>query len=130
MGADFIYSTIPAFEITPERLDRLRQLLAGAALDDFADSTATLADFEEDGMYADIREETAEGIDWLPKVAGSRETDLFHRHGMAYPVWLTGGLSCGDTVTEAMDFFDALNSWDSICRQMEEWALEDVAKEK
>lgn len=124
MGADFIYSTLPAFKITHERLEKLQALL----------EAATKADLDDGGRFLDgdegLERAKSEGwlaLEWLEEIGRrhNREVSSLYIAGKPYTVWLTGGLSWGETPTEAMDHMDVLGQWTPLWDQIKAWALED-----
>jgi len=113
MGADFLFSIVPACKITPKRLAELTEMVNAEFKDyDENDSGYSMADVMEAlNVYA------GGGFD------STREVGVVWIRGAAY--YATGGMSWGDGPTEA---FDTMCRLDMFFAKMEEWSLEDGEK--
>jgi hypothetical protein len=120
MGADFMFWLVPAPDLTPERQAELRRLADAATLQE-----ETYSHYEDErewraALHAAL-DYTIEGhrdmAHWFPDPAPDNP--------LTYPVWLTGGLSCGDLPTEASHHFQNLIDYKPIYTILLKWAQED-----
>jgi hypothetical protein len=110
MGADFTFQIIPYCELTPERLEQAKAIITNSTdlVDEFVKIKALdVLDQYCDGEYED-----------------SREVSHMHLNDKVY--YITGGMSSGDSPTEAYDDFSLIQE---CFEQFEKWGVEDKAKE-
>ena len=128
MGADMLLASLPAFEVTDERLEELRNLLK----DEY--SNGTLDDFCDD---IDRSHDSVEGaIDFL--AAGGYEGREVVKFSFGsegdpkgfYSFWMTGGMSWGDDPTEAFGHLVSLDCVRPLRSLIYKWSREDAALEE
>jgi hypothetical protein len=109
MGADFTFQIIPCCKLTPERLAMAKGIIADAIVED------------GDG---DLRDEAHGVLDTYAEdgYEDRRDVSHLHLHGMVY--YITGGMSWGDSPTEAYDDFGLIQE---CFTQFEQWSAEDTA---
>tara|TARA_Y100000034_G_C6866301_1_gene394877 strand:- start:822 stop:1238 length:417 start_codon:yes stop_codon:yes gene_type:complete len=123
MGADFLCASIPAAHIDDEREAGLKKIVAAATEEDFLELT-------ESGVCPDeasdeLRQGVFEALKEYLLADASRETDRRSEAGMDYEVFVTGGMSWGDSPTEIFDAFCVLGSFSPVYNKLEEWAKAD-----
>jgi hypothetical protein len=117
MGADMMIWIIPAFEMTDKReqilLKFIKDMKEVPAYYDHLD----LQDFK-DAAIAIIKD--------YPHLDGRRDVCCVYIKNIPY--LMTGGLSWGDTPTDAADSFDYICNWDKFWDIAELWAEMDQEK--
>lgn len=109
MGADFLFVTLPFCKLTKERL---AEALAAAKPD-------------ENDCYD--MEAIEDAIGQYSELFNSREVGVFHPDSSEFPFLITGGMSWGDSPTEAYDTMCAIQS-SGIYNLLAEWARQDKAE--
>lgn len=112
MGADFIYAITPVFKMTPERRKAAMEHIEQAYNSRASDS---------DGEY--IKNGAEAAIERYEDFSESRETSQLELAGCF--VFITGGLSWGDSPTEAYDHFNAIGECPGLYELLEKWSKED-----
>ena len=117
MGADFICCYIPAAKIDEDRKRRLLEIAAAEEPRDWEDSHYESAE--------DYGKAIAAAVEYLAGLP-NRETVVIDFPGAEYPALLTGGMSWGDTPTDAFDHFDViLVHAPAVVELLERWARQD-----
>ena len=112
MGADFTLATFPYFDMTEDRRERFRELivnLPASETDEFQDWYGL-----DDEDYS--LEELLQDIETACSTC-SRETSTittYNDKGEKYELNVTGGMSWGDSPTEAYDAFNRAAFFDEI----------------
>lgn len=146
MGADFCYAVVPQFELTPEREVLLRGVL------DNVPNGVLIECIQSWGLESHVPEvdleppEGASTTDWLVEVGDkvreyfvrcvkavqescfSREVCELYLPGLQYRCLITGGMSWGDSPTDAYDDFNACGMLEDVWQLLLEFAREDYAK--
>jgi len=119
MSSEFIYATIPACELTEDRVAKLLQLADEIP---FPEGTSN----EE---IADWREIAKTTIDELVELINGPLTEYseFRTDEMDYALLITGGMSWGESPTNCCEQFTQLDNFPTITNQMLEWAKADFA---
>ena len=131
MGADFLYATVPCFTLTPERERQFTEMLNqhfadGTDMDWLRDRAGLDQDDEEEVSNAALLAAVLDAIHRVRDSHGSREVSYLSLSGMDYAVMITGGMSWGDSPTEAFDSFCLLEELpDDMYQQMIAWSRED-----
>ena len=113
MGADFTLATFPYFDMTDDRRERFRELimnLPASETDEFQDWYG----LDDEDAYN--LEELLEDIETACSVC-SRETSTittYNDKGEKYELNVTGGMSWGDSPTEAYDAFNRAAFFESV----------------
>ena len=113
MGADFTLATFPYFNMTHDRRERFRELivnLPASETDEFQDWYGL---YDEDAYNS---EELLDDIETACSVC-NRETSTittYNDKGERYELNVTGGMSWGDSPTDAYDAFNRASFFDSI----------------
>jgi pentatricopeptide repeat protein len=122
MSENFLYSTLPACELTKERLQRLLELTEEQLFEPPEDGTLD----EEQVEIA--RGEVRQAIENLPRfIEKGGEVVSLHFEGMLYRTWITGCMSWGE-INAASEVFEEINRFPVIYFQLLEWAKADFAK--
>lgn len=116
MGADYIESSVPLCSMTDDRKKRVAEIIDQQPAPD-----------PEKSRYDDDETEYRERLRAAMSVYCSPERrDIGVCDGEHYKIARTGGMSWGDSPTESMDHFDAINDCDPLWNQLEAWAIEDA----
>ena len=113
MGADFTLATFPYFDMTDDRRERFRELivnLPASETDEFQDWYG----LDDEDAYN--LEELLDDIETACSVC-SRETSTittYNDKGERYELNVTGGMSWGDSPTDAYDAFGRAAFFDSV----------------
>lgn len=122
MGADFLFQTLPACNLTQERVAALKLLATTTKLDrDQPDG-----DFEEDVEWRRALVKAVENLAWPYQ----REVGRWNptpTNPLKYAVWITAGMSWGDAPTESYREFEWLQQYRPIHELLLKWAEEDAA---
>jgi hypothetical protein len=120
MGADMCLAGIPVMDITEERLEELRKIVAALPAQELPDYDAFEGQ-EEDIAW--LRDQLRAAVDFLPKATRSREVCTLGVDDLTpYEYWFSGGLSWGDEPTDAYGHFRRLTLAEPIWRKLVEWA--------
>ena len=123
MGADFFAVFLPHCELTPVRKAAAIALIDGLVKGDFSEGLG----YSQDNTVQECREEAKNSLEEYSSLSLRRDTGFASFHGFDYLV--TGGMSWGDTPTDACDIFYAL-AIDVLWDQFEKWMEEDVEKRR
>lgn len=117
MGADFVWSYIPYFNITPERIEELK-----AIVDNSDKPHVKPISVNELSKW---REKVKDYLDELQDVSTSREVDICSFKGMSYRILLTGGMSYGEEPTHACRVIECINTCSALYDKIEQYATDD-----
>jgi len=112
MGADFTLATFPYFDMTDDRRERFRELivnLPASETDEFQDWYGL---DDEDYSLEKLIEDIESSCSTV-----SRETTTITTHnnkGEKYELNVTGGMSWGDSPTDAYDAFNRAAFFESV----------------
>jgi hypothetical protein len=134
MGAHLAIATVPACKLTARRSGQLKRLIAKlprSDLEELIEVRCLQDDDEEDEV---VREEAREllrrCLDDYDGCIEYRDVTGLQLEGMNYGVYLSGGLSWGDSPTETFDTFLALSLVAPLSDKLREWAIEDARPRK
>jgi hypothetical protein len=122
MGADFLCVTCPRFQPTASRLKQLRRHVRELP----ATEIATLAE-ERGWKPAEVKAVVLNAIKELPELDSRRDVGTICCDGAVH--WITGGMSSGESPTDAYDILDWLTLVPSVLERMQRWAQADYAAE-
>ena len=132
MGANFLYATVPCFTLTPERERQFTEMLNQHFADGTAESLRDRVELElfdeEEVSNAALAEHVVAKLQEADacRQRGSREVSYLSLSGMDYEVMITGGMSWGDSPTDAFDSFCLLEELPrDMYQQMIAWSRED-----
>jgi hypothetical protein len=129
MGADFMCSSVPAAHISNTREEELKRIVADATEDDFVDLIAycygEIEASEQESEWSGAKELILGHIETFAGVGDSREVGRCSWPGMDHDVFITGGMSWGDSPTEAFESFNIIGLFPPVYNQLEEWAKQD-----
>ena len=122
MGADFTLATFPYFDMTDDRRERFRELivnLPASETDEFQDWYGL---DEEDYSL----EELLEDIESSCSVVGRETTTIttYNDKGERYELNVTGGMSWGDSPTDAYDAFNRAAFFESVYNLAVDFSVE------
>jgi hypothetical protein len=127
MGADFVFQTLPKFDIIPARIQLLNDTIDAwddKDLPDMSDILEQVLSYES--TIEDIKSLARENLKELETIPNSREVGIYHRPG-EYDEWITGGCTWGDSPTDAFDIFAFFGMIDSLYDDIMLFAREDVS---
>ena len=126
MGADFLVAWLPSCSITADRKVELNTIIDNLTDADFANTngSARFDDIEE------WRERLSDRIDELAggRLCGRDCCDAFRLPGADYPIDISGGMSHGDSPTEAYELMDEIADCPPLFYKLEAWAKEDAKR--
>ena len=113
MGADFTLATFPYFDMTDDRRERFTELLNNLSPEQTDEFQEWYGLDDEDSFHpADLLEDIETACSTC-----SRETSIlttYNDKGEKYELNVTGGMSWGDSPTEAYDAFNRAAFFESI----------------
>jgi hypothetical protein len=122
MGADFLYCTCPKFEPTSKRLTQLRRLVRNIPPTELSELS------EERGReVVEIVTEILQAVKQLPELGSRRDVSTINCGDVN--CWITGGMSWGDSPTDAYEILEWLTLAPSVLNLLQRWAQEDFAVE-
>ena len=124
MGADFTLATFPYFDMTDDRRERFRELivnLPASETDEFQDWYGL-----DDEDYS--LEELLEDIESCCSVVGRETTTIttYNDKGERYELNVTGGMSWGDSPTDAYDAFNRASFFESVYNLAVDFSVEYI----
>ena len=119
MGADFLYVTCPRFEPTSKRLTQLRRVVRNIPHGELS----MLAE-DRGWEFAEIIPNILEAVKQLPELDSRRDISTIARHDL--DCWITGGMSWGDSPTEAFESLEWLTISSTVLDRLDRWAREDA----
>jgi hypothetical protein len=84
--------------------------------------------FDPDEHAVECRADLEDAVEFLTIARQSREVTEFLLPGVGYDLLVTGGMSNGDSPTDAYDLFNYIWHCKKLYEQIEEWAKEDYAE--
>ena len=113
MGADFTLATFPYFDMTDDRRERFTELLNNLSPEQTDEFQEWYGFDEEDSFHpADLLEDIETACSTC-----SRETSIlttYNDKGEKHELNVTGGMSWGDSPTEAYDAFNRAAFFESV----------------
>ncbi len=117
---------IPDARIDEARKAILLQIVADLP-DDFFDPDEWPNPEAERNNAAECRADLVDAVEFLTIARQSREVTEFILTVGGHNLLVTGGMSNGDSPTDAYDLFNLIWHCKKLYRQLEEWAIEDHA---
>jgi hypothetical protein len=124
MGACMFAAGVPHATIDDARKSTLLQIVE--ELPDEFFNPDEWPNQESDDVGA-CRADLERAVELLATESSSREVTRFSLPGAKYGLLLTGGMSNGDSPTDAYDLFNCICVCETLYKQIEEWAIEDYA---
>ena len=129
MGADFTFTVSPRFELTHERKQRIKEKirsLRDEKLLKVVDDYLPLG-LDDESTPAQIRVELYKAVLENAEIE-RRDTNWFRLEGMEWTANITGGMSWGDSPTDAFDSMSAITYFDPVYELMLEFSKEDFKR--
>ena len=123
MGADFTLATFPYFDMTDDRRERFRELivnLPASETDEFQEWYGL--DGDEDCSLEDLLDDIESSCSTV-----SRETTTIYAYndrGERYELNVTGGMTWGDSPTDAYDAFNRAAFFESVYNLAVDFSIE------
>src|SRR6266478_8073747 len=129
MGADFLMYSAPKCQLTPERLSLAQGAIQGmtdrqilSSLEAF--EGLTYAEEDQAEGCAEYRQQLLKDLEFYSDPCGPEVID-WTPPGCDRGFYFTGGMSWGDSPTEAADIFRRLSSCPKLWRLLDRWAVAD-----
>jgi hypothetical protein len=118
MGADFTLATFPYFDMTDDRRERFLMLIVNLP--------ASETDEFQDWYGLDGDEDLLDDIETACSVVSRETTTIttYNDKGERYELNVTGGMSWGDSPTDAYDVFNRAAFFDSIYNLAVDFSVE------
>ena len=123
MGADFTLATFPYFDMTDDRRERFRELivnLPASETDEFQEWYGL--DGDEDCSLEDLLDDIESSCSTV-----NRETctiTTYNEKGEKYELNVTGGMTWGDSPTDAFDAFNRAACFESVYNLAVDFSIE------
>ena len=123
MGADFTLATFPYFDMTDDRRERFSELivnLPASETDEFQDWYGL--DGDEDCSLEDLLDDIESSCSTV-----NRETctiTTYNEKGEKYELNVTGGMTWGDSPTDAFDAFNRAAFFESVYNLAVDFSIE------
>ena len=123
MGADFTLATFPYFDMTDDRRERFRELivnLPASETDEFQEWYGL--DGDEDCSLEDLLDDIESSCSTV-----NRETctiTTYNEKGEKYELNVTGGMTWGDSPTDAFDAFNRAAFFESVYNLAVDFSIE------
>ena len=130
MGADFTLATFPYFDMTDDRRERFRELIMNLP-------ASETDEFQEWYGYDRLDDEESYNLEELLQDIESscstvnRETctiTTYNDKGQRYELNVTGGMTWGDSPTDAYDAFNRAAFFDDVYNLAVEYSCEYILK--
>ena len=128
MGADFMLAVSPRCELTHERKRRIKETIRAIRdekLLEIVNNYGPLG-LDDESTPAEIRVELYKAVLENAEIE-RRDTSYIRLEGMDWTANITGGMSWGDSPTDAFDSMSAISDFDPVYELMKEFSREDVA---
>ena len=125
MGAYMCAAGVPDARIDKARKAILLRIIADLP-DDFFDPDEWPGP-DERNSAADCRADLEDAVEFLVVARQSREVTPFILTVGGHNLLVTGGMSSGDSPTDAYDWFNLIWHCKQLYQQLEKWAIEDHA---
>ena len=128
MGADFMFAVSPRCELTHERKRRIKETIRAIRdekLLEIVNNYGPLG-LGDESTPAEIRVELYKAVLENAEIE-RRDTSYIRLEGMDWTANITGGMSWGDSPTDAFDSMSAISDFDPVYELMKEFSREDVA---
>jgi len=125
MGADLMVTKFPRFTVTDNRKQSLKNTIDSLFESDIDEMREMY--FFDDESEEEIKQALLEAVEFSAE-AETRETTSFseyNQEGERFYSNVTGGMSWGDSPTEAFDQFNLASYFEEICLMALDFAVED-----
>ena len=126
MGAYMFAAGVPDARIDKARKAVLLKIVADLP-DDFFDPEEWPSPEGGRSTAAECRADLVDAVEFLVIARQSREVTQFTLTVGGHNLLVTGGMSNGDSPTDAYDLFNYIWHCKKLYKQLEEWAIEDHA---
>ena len=126
MGAYMFAAGVPDARIDEARKAILLQIVADLP-DDFFDPDEWPSPEGDRSTATECRADLVDAVEFLTIARQSREVTEFVLTVGGHNLLVTGGMSNGDSPTDAYDLFNYVWHCKKLYKQLEEWAIEDYA---
>lgn len=123
MGADFTLATFPYFDMTDDRRERFRELivnLPASETDEFQDWYGL--DGDEDCSLEDLLDDIESSCSTVDRETTTITT--YNEKGEKYELNVTGGMTWGDSPTDAYDAFNRAAFFESVYNLAVDFSIE------
>jgi hypothetical protein len=123
MGADFTLATFPYFDMTDDRRERFRELivnLPASETDEFQDWYGL--DGDEDCSLEDLLDDIESSCSTVDRETTTITT--YNEKGEKYELNVTGGMTWGDSPTDAFDAFNRAAFFESVYNLAVDFSIE------
>jgi hypothetical protein len=128
MGADFLYSLIPACGLDEKRKLELQDIIDAMSFKDLVEVFDYIAVGEnKDDKIRVARRRVRCALTALN--TEERSVAMLRLPGLEFPYLLTGGMSWGDEPTSTYPDFEVINACDKLYNKLAEWAKKDASIE-
>lgn len=126
MGADFMFAATPRFKPTPERCREIKTFLREYPEDELIGIVYdySILGLDDDSTPSEIRFAVYEAVLQAAEY-DTRETSTLRMPGMDFEATITGGMSWGDSPTEAFDVIAGLENFVDLWELMQKFSVED-----
>ena len=126
MGADFLFAATPRFKPTPERCREIKTFLREYPEDKLFGLVGDywILGLDEESTAKEIRFRIYEAVLEAAEYE-TRETSTLRMPGMNFEATITGGMSWGDSPTEAFNILGDLTSFADLWDLMKKFSSED-----
>lgn len=131
MGADFLFAATPRFNPTPERCREIKTFLREYPEDKLFELVGDywILGLDDESTAKEIRFRIYEAVLEAAEYE-TRETSTLRMPGMDFEVTITGGMSWGDSPTEAFNIIGDLTSFADLWDLMKKFSSEDIEDDK
>ena len=122
MGADFTLATFPYFDMTDDRRERFRELIINLPASETDEFQEWYGLDDEDYSLEQLLEDIESSCSTV-----SRETTTitaYNDKGERYELNVTGGMSWGDSPTDAYDAFNRASFFESVYNLAVDFSVE------
>lgn len=127
MGADFMFTVSPRCELTRERKQRIKETIRATSDEDLLSVVCDYYPFglDDEATPEEIRATLYQAVLENAEIE-NRETSYIRLEGMDWTANITGGMSWGDSPTEAFAGLAGISEFDSVYELMKEFSREDL----
>ncbi len=131
MGADFLFAATPRFNPTPERCREIKTFLREYPEDKLFELVGDywILGLDDESTAKEIRLRIYEAVLEAAEYE-TRETSTLCMPGMGFEATITGGMSWGDSPTEAFDVISGLENFGDLWELMQKFSSEDNEDDK
>ena len=125
MGADFTFATFPYFHMTEDRLERFRELIMNLPVSETNEFLEWYGLGDEDSFHpTDLLEDIETACSVCSR--GTSTMTTYNEKGEKYELNITGGMSWGDSPTDAYDAFERAAFFDDVYNLAIDFSVEYI----